>query len=85
MDSLQAKRANAISFQLRLRDKTQPVIKNDKPDRFLSGLSSASAALRRITFPGEGGKVATSCIEIEVTIARLSYVDKSCTAVLSEV
>ena len=32
MDSLQAKRANAISFQLRLRDKTQPVKKNDKPD-----------------------------------------------------
>lgn len=27
MDSLQAKRANATSFQLRLRDKTQPVIK----------------------------------------------------------
>lgn len=49
MDSLQAKRANAISFQLRLRDKTQRGIKTTNPTGFLSGLSP-STAFRRITF-----------------------------------
>ena len=72
MDSPHAKRANATNFQLRLRDRTQPNHKNDKPDRFLSGLS-ASAALRRNHLSGEGAKVATFMDRIEVTICRATF------------
>jgi len=70
MDSLQAKRANAISFQLRLRDKTQSVKKRQTRQVPVGFVGFNNLAPHHLS--GEGGKVATSCIEIEVTIARLS-------------
>jgi hypothetical protein len=70
MDSPQAKRAIAISFQLRLRDRTQPVKKRQTRQVSVGFVGFSSLAPNHLS--GEGGKVATSCIEIEVTIERLS-------------
>ncbi len=53
MDSLQAKRANAISFQLRLRDKTQPVIKRQTRQVPVGFVGFSSLAPNHLS--GEGG------------------------------
>ena len=65
MDSLQAKRANAISFQLRLRDKTQREKKRQTRQVHVGFVGFSRLAPNHLS--GEGAKVVTSCVEIEVT------------------
>ena len=70
MDSLQAKRANAISFQFRLRDRHNPSKKRQTRQVPVGFVGFSCLAPNHLS--GEGAKVVTSCVEIEVTIARLS-------------
>ena len=71
MDSLEAKRANAISFQLRLRGKTPPVKKRQTRQVPVGFVGFSSLAPNHLS--GEGAELATSWTgSISLFVERLS-------------
>ncbi len=80
MDSLQAKRANAISFQVRLRDKTQPVIKRQTRQLPVGFVGLSGFEPNHTSDQGP-----ESCHFVTSNFRSVLAVDKSCTAVLLEV